>query len=321
MSFKNSTLSKINSLYPEFKHVSISEDKIPNLVNNLDFAKSNHWDFDFIYKDGGEKSLIYLALFSCISYCYWDSPKWHKIYNGQVLWGSYALFYALKDAIDNGKNIFDPHYLSKINQATFENILKGEENSVISHIEERYEITRKFGETLVSKFHGNFTELLTKSNYDAETLHAILVNEFDILNDVHLYKGVSVGFYKKSQEIITLIFEQFKGQGLGNIKNMDKLMASSDYKLPQILNYYGVLRYSNELLAKIENKFEFNDLDDVTLEIRMATILICNKISEFINSHFKTNVREFEISNLLWTLSQSPTAIPTPSPRIKSSWV
>lgn len=321
MSSITNLLRRIEDLYPLFENVQLNENNIESLVKNINFSHKNKWDQDFIYHSLTEDSLIYLSLFSAISFCYWDNPEWYREFKGKKLWGSYALFYSLKLAIQKGFAINKANYLSKISISDFKTIIQGENGVLISNWEERYEIARKFGETLQIKFNGSFLEIIKQANRDAVKTNDILVDSFDIFKDVHFYKNTELNFFKKSQEAITLIYEQFEGEGLGNIKNTQNLTASSDYKLPQVLSHYGLLIYSKNLQEKIENEVTLFDSDDETLEIRMATILICHKISKYLSKKLKRNVREIEISNLLWTSSQSLTALRYKHPRIKSTWV
>lgn len=318
MILKEKILDNITSRYSEFSHVQLDLSKITKI--KFKRLKANSWDLPFIFKDNSERSLNYLALFSVLSFCYWNSPFWGRIYKNNPLGGSYSLFYCLTDAIKKGYNITDPYSLRELTFEDFQTILKGDNENEISFIRRRYEIVKSFAEILIKNFNGSFLPKLNETRFDANSFHEILINEFRILKDEHTYKGKKVGFYKKSQEIISLIYEQFKGKGLGAFTNMNSLTASSDYKLPQVLNSFGILNYQTKLLEKINQKIVLSNESEESLEIRMCTILACSEIQKYYAKR-GVNVRDFEISNLLWTASQYNFMPVTPHPRIFSTWV
>jgi len=44
----------------------------------------------------------------------------------------------------------------------------------------------------------------------------------------------------------------FSGKGLGEFTNINKLTMFADYRVPQALEYFGILRYSSELKSVLE---------------------------------------------------------------------
>lgn len=320
MTLNQEILQPIIDIHKNFSHVSLNEENIKNIIEIIGETAPSDWKQPYIFNDKTYRSLNYLALFSCLSFCYWNSPKWGRNYKGIELGGSNSLFYALTEAISNGFDITDAKVLHQMSYEEFYTILKGNSEEQISFIEERYSIARSFGKVLDKVFKGNFVPALEKVSFNAGIFHKLLIDNFDILHDSHKYRGIDIKFYKKSQEIVTLIFEQFQGKGLGRFNQMEDLTASSDYKLPQILRNYNVIEYSKELESKITGFEILLDDSEEALEIRMITILACHIIAKFLKRK-GICVREFEISNILWTLSQRPSANQIPHPRILSIYV
>ncbi len=53
-----------------------------------------------------------------------------------------------------------------------------------------------------------------------------------------------VSFYKRAQIFISDLWSLFEGKGLGEFHDMDSLTMFPDYRVPQSLQYFGVLKYS-----------------------------------------------------------------------------
>lgn len=318
MSIKEKIIKSIEPLIISPEFITINEPVIPKIAENINLHTTSSWDSEYIFKDGTAKSVNYLGLFSALSFAYWGNPKWQLIIDGQELGGSYSLFYALKRAIENGIDISDAKVMQSLPFSTFAKIL--ESTYVIPYVKERYEIMQEIGSVLMQRFNGNFTYLFEEAEYNANKVNELLVDNFICFNDAHNHEGNTIYFYKKSQEVITLIYEQFHGIGLGAFTHMEDLTASSDYKLPQILNAFGILKYHDVLKDKIISKTILEGNSREALEIRAGTIYACEKIVEYFTQRGK-QIRSFEISNVLWTLTQTDTYHTLPHPKIAGIWV
>lgn len=313
----------LNSLEPiinNLKYIEIIPSKIIKLVKFLDSSTQEDWSHDYILHDGTSKSVNYLALFSALSFCYWGESKWFIRYKDENLGGSYSLFYALKRAIDNGIDITETDVLMNLSFDQFTLILKGDNQTIIPYLRERYEIAKEIATVLSIKFEGEFINLFKEGDYDANKINKLLITNFKCFQDEHNFEGHMIKFYKKSQEVISLVYEQFHGQGYGDIKNMHDLTISSDYKLPQILNGLGILIYKGTLLDKINNRLSLENDSREVMEIRASTIYVGELIIKYLKDE-GTKMKAFELSNLLWSISQNPDFKVIPYPKIKSVFV
>lgn len=320
MTVKEEILCSINELISDLQYIFIDKSRIEQIIPYLSGVNKTHWDSEFVFNDETQRSVNYLALFSSLSFFYWPKPKWHIAHESKTLDGSYALFYALKRAIENGQDITNAKYLKNLPYDTFEVILMGDNHTTIPLLKERYQIAREIGNVLEDKFGGQFSNLFSDGSYDANKINKLLVENFDCFKDKHCFNGKEIKFYKKSQEVLTLISEQFYGDKYGAIQNLSDLAASSDYKLPQILNAWGILQYNNSLDQMIEQHVPINEDSREYLEIRSATIYICELIVEEFKSQ-NLYISAHELSNLLWIVTQDMPLPAKPYPRIMSKWV
>lgn len=127
--------------------------------------------------------------------------KFQIDYAGTHLSDSDAMFGCLKRALDNGVPILDGKFLARITRADMEKIFAG--NMEIPMLEEKTALLRQAGEVLAAKYGGrfyNFIQSCPPRLYDqGKGLVERLVAEFPRYNDVSMYDGHEVKFYKLAQ--------------------------------------------------------------------------------------------------------------------------
>lgn len=102
----------------EFKYVSenssfvkINYDKIIEFVNLLDNPKYSHWSSDLNLNLNEEAWILLAFIIESMNFCFWIKPKWKIEYNGVILSGSNALFYAIIKEIEHNHNFLNIDYL------------------------------------------------------------------------------------------------------------------------------------------------------------------------------------------------------------------
>ncbi len=80
-------------------------------------------------------------------------------------------------------------------------------------------------------------------------------------------------------------------------KELSELTIFADYKIPQILMHFDLIKPKEKLLQKLKNKIIFKNHAREEIELRTASIMLGEKISE------KTKMPSYLIDNLLWELS------------------
>jgi hypothetical protein len=93
---------------------------------------------------------------------------------------------------------------------------------------------------VVGKYNGSLVKLVKSSNKSAITLLNILTNDFPNFQDHSIYKGHQIHFYKRSQLLISHIYNKFCGKGIGEFIDIDELTMFPDYRVPQLLEAEGV---------------------------------------------------------------------------------
>ncbi len=297
-------LRNIKYVVENSKHVSINRVKILDFCNYFKHTHIKHWldeaPFD-LSELNDEDRLNFLLIFNSISFSYWGDPKWTILYKDKKYDGSWAMIASIGRAIKNKIPIIYPRYLVNLTEKDFERILKG--NCKIPLFNERLKILRDVGKILINKYGGEFANLVKEAKGDAIKLVELIVENFPGFNDFAEYKGRKVFFSKRAQLLVADIYQIFHGKKYGMLKNIDKLTACADYKLPQILRKLEIFSYSQNLAKKIDNKKEIEEGSKEEVEIRANTIWAVELIKKELKKKMP-NVNSIHVNDHIWLLSQ-----------------
>lgn len=250
-----------------------------------------------------EKDIQLVFIEDTVNFSFWSGkgePKWRvewpkgKIING----GWYALKACFDRSLKENLKILDADYLSSISLNDAKDFFRGADNVEIPLLKERAENLRETGKILLENFHGKFINALLASQFDALKLVDIIVRNFPSFKDVSVSGGEEIFFLKRAQIVASDIFYILSNNSL-SLKNMEHLTAFADYKLPQILRMFGVIKYSSELANKVDNLIELSHNSREEIEIRAATIYTTELLRQKIEK-----MTAWEIDNILWLMSQ-----------------
>jgi len=281
-------------------HVKINNGKIKDFCEAFSESHINHWlneaPFDFNSLTEREK-LHFLLVFNSISFCYWGKPKWAVEYKGESFDGAFGMIASIGKAIESKNNILNFNYLKNISEKDLAKVLKSKIE--IPLFLERLKILREIGSIMEINFKGDFFNIINASRGDALKMLDLIIKNFSSFNDFSQYKGKTIYFNKRAQLLIADIYQSFNKE----LKNIDKITACSDYKLPMVLRKLGILEYSNELRDKVDNKIEILKDSKEEVEIRANTIWAV----EFIKKKLKQKIpkiNSIHINDHLWLLGQ-----------------
>jgi len=148
--------------------VKINSEKVDEFCDYFNHSHIKHWIDESPFnlrKLNPKDRLHFLLVFNSISFSYWDDPKWRITYHSKEVDGAYGMICAIARAIENKFLILDAKFLSEIKEDELSKILEG--NVQIPLFEERLNILREIGTTLLEKFDGDFTNLIKKANGDS----------------------------------------------------------------------------------------------------------------------------------------------------------
>jgi hypothetical protein len=233
-------------------------------------------DEEFFGLGDYQKDVQVVFLENVVNFCFWAKKgreKWKVKFNGEEDDGASALRLVFERAIYDGIPILDAKYLSKLTIERVREIFRPSNGVEIPLLEKRYENLVEAGKVLLEKFEGYYSNLIKESNYDAVLITRATINNFKSFDDS--YQGVH--FYKRAQ---LNAFDIAQIPSDNKITNIASLTAMADYKLPQLLRFMGVLKYSNELAKKVDSWKLIESGSREEIEIRSATIWAIELVSQ-----------------------------------------
>jgi len=221
-----------------------------------------------------------------LNFCFWsrNNLSFTTSYKGKSYQGYFSLCAAINRALDEGIPITNASYLSTLTLDQLSYIFRSETKEEIPMIASRLSVLREAGRVLTDKFEGNFVNLLKSANNSALKFISLVVEHFPSYRDESTFRERTVYFYKRAQILVADIWGCFEGQGLGYFHDIDSITMFADYRVPQALCQLGVLKYSTELLQRLNDDPYLLPSDPLEIQIRGCSIwsveLLRRKIDE-----------------------------------------
>jgi putative queuosine salvage protein len=257
--------------------------------------------------DPGE-TIDFILTTSCIDTAFTDFTnhiKFEVEYAGKKWSDSDALFACMKRALDLGIPVLDGSFLANIERSEMEKIFAA--NIELPMLDEKTEIWRQVGETLLARYGGQFRKFVAACSprlYDGgKGLVERLVTEFPRFNDVSSYEGFTVKFYKLPQLAIWFLYCSLGKSGKFRVEDLDKMTAFADYIVPVALRLHGMVSYSEELEQAINTHQMIARDSSWEIEIRAHCIYATALLAEEINKLRAPGQRALvpQIDARLWT--------------------
>lgn len=263
-------------------------------------------------------SVHYIFLLDALNFCFWGSPKWGIVYRGRSLNGYWALAAALKRAALRDPAILSPQVWAELPPSALAGILQGQGSEIPLFIE-RWRHVRELGRVLTEHWSGSAVNLVRAANRDAGRLARLVADNFSSFADTSNYRGRGVYFYKRAQILVGDLYGSFGGARWGAFDNLDVLTCFADYKLPQILRAWGILRYSPPLARRVDAQRELAKDSESEIEIRAATIWAVEFLREALQSRGRT-LMSVQVDWYLWEASQARLKQGKPYHRVRTEY-
>lgn len=285
-------------------HVKINESALSELAIKVKERYARGFD-NVEEAFGSTDSLdddINLVFFeTAANFCFWaqdPTDKWKFDFEGQQQGGWYGLRSAFASALKNDVPVHDPKFMSKLTVGKASELFRGVSNVQIPLLEHRVNNIVEAAQFLIEKHNGSAHDFVKSCDYDAVKIATTIVHELVSYRDGAWYKNQWVWILKRAQilpndlAMLTQKYPDFV------ITNTNQLTVFADYRLPQILEHYGVLEYDATLEKVIQTKQLLPTGSEAEVEIRAATIVACDKLAK----HCGMAINDVDVS--LWLISQ-----------------
>lgn len=305
-------LDSIEFVAKNSDYVSINEEAIDRFTKGYVSKEQTHWTdlYPLEYKSdrSSRDELMFALLIGSQAFYFWGFPqKWTIQYKGKTLDGWWALIACFERALEKKLPILDSGFLRSMTGHDAKVFFEG--TPEIPFPEERVKIFNDIGTKLQTTYHGSFSHAFRKP-MEAFLLLDIL-SAFHGFDDVALYKGRKIYFYKKAQVVASDIHYLLRNTQYGDIENYDQLPGHADYKIPAIMRSMGILDYSKELAALVDTRKYLLPGSAMEVEIRAnmlwATQLMCRRLKEKNISMSPT-----AMNGMLWNESQKQGSLKYP---------
>ena len=165
-------------------------------------------------------------------------------FQGSLHTGYMGLVAAVNKALDSGINLTDPQFYGNITEDQLNKLLMGEGGVPCALVGERARCLREVSDVLKSWFNGSVTEMIKKAENSAERLLQLVTGKFPCFCDSAVLFG-RVSFHKRAQIFIADLWGMNEGKGIVRFDDIEVLTMFADYRVPQSLQYFGALKYSD----------------------------------------------------------------------------
>ena len=198
---------------------------------------------------------------------------------------------------------FSPQQLQSMTSDRMRGLLEPHlDGHVLPNIEQRCQLWNEVGTVLLNNFQGSATYLLDQAHGSAPQLVDLVYQNFPGFRDtVRLPSSkTTIYFLKRAQILVGDLNAALELQ----LKDLDQLTTFADYRVPQLLRHVGVLEYSTELATKVDSYQELEQNSEWELSIRAGTVVAVEELVDYLNSHSKSNSKEYTAVSIDWYLWQ-----------------
>ena len=295
-------LSSVSKVIPQLSCLEIDIEKLHEVAINLskeDFGINYEGNPNIVPVEYIRKTM----LINTLNFVFTDFSTSVK-YKIENLSDTDAMVYQIDKALIEGVPLTQGHYMRDIDLKEFKRIFTG--NIEMPMADEKVEILNNVGDTLVTKYDGdwiNFIDDGPKKLYDnGEGLVERLVRDFKRFDDHSIFENEKVYFLKLAQLAFWGIHRELSKRHF-YIEDMENMTAFADYIIPVALESFGIVKYSSGLKEKIDSGI-LVDRDSIEeIEIRSTSIYVTAKLTELINN-YKNEEEKIIIPQLdfkLWT--------------------
>ena len=302
INWESQVLSSVSKVIPQLSCLEIDIEKLHELAINL-----SKEDFGINYE--GNPNIVPLEyirktmLINTLNFVFTDFSTSVK-YKIENLSDTDAMVYQIDKALLEGVPLTQGHYMRDMDLKEFKRIFTG--NIEMPMADEKVEILNNVGDTLVTKYDGdwiNFIDDGPKKLYDnGEGLVERLVRDFKRFDDHSIFENEKVYFLKLAQLAFWGIHRELS-KIYFHIEDMENMTAFADYIIPVALESFGIVKYSSGLKEKIDSGILIDRDSIEEIEIRSTSIYVTAKLTELINN-YKNEEEKIIIPQLdfkLWT--------------------
>ena len=284
----------LDSLHPVIEHsrdVSTDVERIGEVAKFMAYEALPMPEYALPYGIGNEdrrEAVDFIMVSDSIDTAFTDFKthvKFQTEFKGQNWSDSDAEFACLKRAMDNKIPILDGKWMAEATRKQLAEIFSG--NIEMPMLDEKLAVLHEVGAVLAKKYDGHFHNFIDDCSprlYDnGNGIVERLVKEFPRFNDVSMYDGHEIKFYKLPQLGIWMLYANLHRRGWFRLDDPEKMTAFADYIVPAACRILGIMKYSPALENAI-NTYQMIERDSMQeIEIRAHMLYATALLREEVN--------------------------------------
>ncbi len=285
--------------------VSIDEDVIARWAREFDTSQLRlHGENLLAYLPSRLNQLANLVLLiDALNFCFWSDDPIHIKWGSKTYHRFNAMLVSIIQAVKYKPQWCDANYWLEATTEDIRELLV--KTGTLLMMEEREEVIRETGRTLLDRFDGQFLAAIDSVHNQAWPMAVLLMTNFDSFRDVSEYDRQPVYFMKRAQICAMDLAIAFGIHDHPPLAGLEQLTAFADYRVPQALRNLGIMRLSGELSQKIEADEELPKDSKYEVEIRAGTIQAVDRMVKALNSIGK-RAEPWQMDVYLWEMSHAP---------------
>ena len=272
-----------------------------------------------------EQRADWVFLISALNFCFWvpGGGLYRVRFRGRFYSGYRAFCAAVSRAVAAGVPLYRPSFYARLSDGELRELLRGEEGE-IPLCPLRAQILREVGAELCAAG-GSVLPLVLSCEGSGQRLVSEVLERFPSFRDdarsAH-DPARRVCFYKRAQILVADLWHHFGGEGPGRFGDIGELTMFPDYRVPQVLQSLGALRYSPALLGDLTAGRELEAGGRMEQELRGVSVrcvdtlleLVMRRLGEEGQETARRNGWQLSCVNLdyfLWRYSKRDTVVLT----------
>lgn len=254
---------------------------------------------------------------NAINYCYMDPRTGEKFRIGKLT-GSMAMGHCFYRKF--GENFIHTDEILKLTDTpgALEAFFAGD--APMPLLEQRRVCLREAANVLSARFQGRPVNIFVEAGFrvisedenDRPRIVELLMSHFPLAfgQDKVVLNGQTLVFAKRPY-LWPLMYQGRAMESeslLTKLEDPERIGPVVDYQIPNALRHLGILKYSDELARKIDNKVPIEKGSQEELAIRISTTLILSSIIELLKMERDEHVRPWTMVELdyeLWSMGRA----------------
>lgn len=224
----------------------------------------------------------WLMAYNAVNFCYWPEAgekRWWTVVDGAAVGDddeALGIMAAFAHALREGVPLGDGAFLAELDVATLEDLLAPAPGAGrLPCMEDRLDGLQELGRAWIRV--GGARALLEAAGGSAVAFADRLAAECPRFNDVRVWHGEHLRFLKRAQLCAAMLHGRLGGSPF---RDVHRLTAFADYRLPQILRFLEILRPSRALHERLEDRERIAVGSEEEVALRAATVHAAERLRQ-----------------------------------------